>query len=102
MKTQAACVHASRGEPCWGLVLPTVGGHDGVMTCAGHYYVEATGGGYVAQGERHAFESRIEAMRKPVEFVELSEMPRDVAYREMQEKADLGTLADLTDPVTED
>ena len=65
MKTPT-CAHASREEPCWGKVLPTALGL-GVDTCAGHYYVEATGGRYVAQGERHAFEKRIAAMRAPVE-----------------------------------
>lgn len=62
MKTQAACVHASREEPCWGPLQVAVAE---VVTCAGHYYVEATGGRYVAQGERHAFASKIEAMRSP-------------------------------------
>ena len=102
MKTQAACVHASREEPCWGPLQVAVAG---VVTCAGHYYVEATGGRYVAQGERHAFEKRIAAMREPVELLEMAESPRDIAYREMVENereqqsgtVDLATIADLTE-----
>lgn len=74
MKTsEGGCVHASRGEPCWGPLQVAVAG---VVTCAGHYYVEATGGRYVAQGERHAFASKIAAMRADV-FVGVRESQGD-------------------------
>lgn len=53
-KTTPTCARASRSQPCWGAVA------DG--TCAGHFFV-GTGGRYVPQGDRHAFESRIERMR---------------------------------------
>ncbi len=67
-----------------------------VITCAGHYYVEATGGRYVAQGERHAFETRI-ASQRAMNVTYRDAMGADEAG---EETVDLATLADLTDPVT--
>ncbi len=107
MKTPT-CAHASREEPCWGKVLPTALGL-GADTCAGHYYVEATGGRYVAQGERHAFASRIAAMRKPLRDVldrihakKAMRRPRQTLRKiehpeDCRSVVDLATLADLTE-----